>query len=58
MKIVHYVNQFFAGMGGEDSAGAGPEMRDGATGPGRKLAGLLGDEHRSEEHTSELQSRI
>jgi betaine reductase len=45
MRIVHYVNQFFAGMGGEDSAGTGPELRDGATGPGRKLAGLLGDEH-------------
>ena len=45
MKIVHYVNQFFAGMGGEDSAGTGPELRDGATGPGRKLAALLGDEH-------------
>ena len=45
MKIVHYVNQFFAGMGGEDSAGTGPEMRDGATGPGRKLASLVGDEH-------------
>jgi len=45
MRIVHYVNQFFAGIGGEDSAGTGPEMRDGATGPGRKLASLLGDEH-------------
>ena len=45
MKIVHYVNQFFAGMGGEDSAGTGPELRDGATGPGRKLASLLSDEH-------------
>ena len=45
MKIVHYVNQFFAGMGGEDSAGAGPELRDGAVGPGRKLASLLGEEH-------------
>ena len=45
MRIVHYVNQFFAGIGGEDSAGTGPELRDGATGPGRKLASLLGDEH-------------
>jgi glycine reductase len=45
MKIVHYVNQFFAGMGGEDSAGTGPDLRDGAVGPGRKLASLLGDEH-------------
>jgi len=45
MRIVHYVNQFFAGIGGEDSAGTGPELRDGALGPGRKLASLLGDEH-------------
>lgn len=45
MKIVHYVNQFFAGMGGEDSAGTGPQLRDGAVGPGRKLASLVGDEH-------------
>jgi len=45
MRIVHYVNQFFAGMGGEDSAGIGPELREGAVGPGRKLASLLGDGH-------------
>ncbi|HEV7807915.1 MAG TPA: glycine/betaine/sarcosine/D-proline family reductase selenoprotein B [Solirubrobacteraceae bacterium] len=45
MRIVHYVNQFFAGIGGEDAAGTGPELRDGAVGPGRKLACLLGDEH-------------
>ncbi len=45
MRVVHYVNQFFAGVGGEDAAGTGPEMREGATGPGRRLAALLGDEH-------------
>jgi glycine reductase len=45
MRIVHYVNQFFAGIGGEDAAGTGPELRDGALGPGRRLAALLGDEH-------------
>ena len=45
MRIVHYVNQFFAGIGGEDAAGTGPELRDGALGPGRRLASLLGDEH-------------
>lgn len=45
MRIVHYVNQFFAGMGGEDAAGTGPELRDGAVGPGRKLASLMGAEH-------------
>jgi glycine reductase len=45
MRIVHYVNQFFAGIGGEDAAGAGLELRDGAVGPGRRLATLLGEEH-------------
>ncbi len=45
MLIVHYVNQFFAGVGGEDAAGTGPELRDGPLGPGRRLATLLGDEH-------------
>jgi betaine reductase len=45
MRIVHYVNQFFAGVGGEDAAGMEPELRDGAVGPGRRLAALLGDEH-------------
>lgn len=45
MRVVHYLNQFFAGIGGEDAAGAEPELRDGAHGPGRKLATLLGEEH-------------
>ena len=45
MRIVHYVNQFFAGIGGEDAAGTEPELRDGPVGPGRRLATLLGDEH-------------
>ena len=45
MKIVHYVNQFFAGVGGEEKATVGPEARETPTGPGRKLASLLGDEH-------------
>jgi betaine reductase len=45
MRIVHYVNQFFAGIGGEDAAGTEPDLRDGAVGPGRRLAALLGDEH-------------
>ena len=45
MRVVHYVNQFFAGVGGEDEAGAEPELREGAVGPGRRLGSLLGDEH-------------
>ncbi|CAN5135179.1 glycine reductase complex selenoprotein B [soil metagenome] len=45
MRVVHYLNQFFAGVGGEDAAGTGPELRDGPVGPGNRLAALLGDEH-------------
>lgn len=44
-RIVHYINQFFAGVGGEDSAGAGPELIEGPAGPGRRLAELLGPDH-------------
>lgn len=45
MRVVHYVNQFYAGLGGEDSAGIGPRKLDGTVGPGRLLSQLLGDEH-------------
>jgi glycine reductase complex component B subunit gamma len=45
MRIVHYVNQFYAGLGGEDAAGIGPRVLDGTVGPGRLLAQLLGDDH-------------
>ena len=42
-RIVHYVNQFFAGLGGEESAGTAPGVLEGATGPGRLLQTLLGE---------------
>ena len=42
-RIVHYVNQFFAGLGGEESAGLAPGYLEGATGPGRLLQSLLGE---------------
>ncbi len=45
MRIVHYVNQFYAGLGGEETADIGPRVLDGTVGPGRLLAQLLGDEH-------------
>jgi len=45
MRVAHYINQFFAGVGGEEAANTGPELRDGPVGPGRRLAALLGDEH-------------
>jgi glycine reductase len=44
IRIAHYVNQFFAGIGGEDKADAPFEVRDGAVGPGRALQMALGDE--------------
>jgi glycine reductase len=43
MKAVHYLNQFFAGMGGEDQAETPPTRLDGAVGPGRGLAPELVD---------------
>jgi len=45
MRIAHYVNQFFAGIGGEEEAGTKPELRQGAVGPGKRLQALLGDDH-------------
>jgi len=42
MKIVHYVNQFFAGIGGEEKSDIGLEARAEAIGPGRLLAQKLG----------------
>ena len=38
MRVVHYLNQFFGGIGAEEQAGMGLEARDGAVGPG-KLSG-------------------
>jgi len=44
LRVVHYLNQFFAGVGGEDKADQPPGAQDGALGPGRLLARALGDE--------------
>jgi betaine reductase len=46
MRVVHYLNQFFAGVGGEDRAGMAPVVRPGAVGPGVALQRLLGSEAR------------
>jgi glycine reductase complex component B subunit gamma len=46
MRIAHYLNQFFGGIGAEEHAGRGLEVRDGAVGPGKLLESLLGDDAR------------
>ena len=33
-KVVHYINQFFANIGGEEMAHVAPELREGIVGPG------------------------
>lgn len=43
VKIAHYINQFFAGVGGEDKADHPFEVRDGPVGPGRAIQMALGD---------------
>jgi glycine reductase complex component B subunit gamma len=43
MRIVHYLNQFFGGIGAEEHAGTPFEVREGAVGPGKLLEQLLGD---------------
>lgn len=46
MRIVHYLNQFFGGLGGEEKAGRALEIHDTAVGPGNLLEQLLGPDAR------------
>lgn len=41
-RIVHYINQFYAGIGGEEKADIAPEIREGIVGPGQALKAALG----------------
>lgn len=43
-RIVHYVNQFFAGIGGEEKADHKPEIREGVLGPGVAIKANLSDD--------------
>ena len=43
LKVVHYINQFFAGLGGEDKAEIGPQLSEGHVGPGMAIQKALGD---------------
>lgn len=41
IRALHYLNQFFAGLGGEEQAGLPPQWFDGARGPGLLLERLV-----------------
>ena len=43
LRVAHYLNQFFAGIGGEEHAGVGVSTRPEPVGPGRVLQTALGD---------------
>ncbi len=43
IRVMHYMNQFFAGKGGEDKADVPAGSIEGAVGPGKRLQQLLGD---------------
>ena len=69
MKIVHYLNQFFGGIGGEEQAGSPLRAVENAVGPGRLLEQTLsggatvvttlvcGDNH-AVEHQEELVAAV
>lgn len=44
IRVVHYINQFFAGIGGEEKADYRPEVREGTVGPGMEFNKRFGDE--------------
>jgi glycine reductase len=43
LRVVHYLNQFFGGLGGEEKADMAPESMDGPVGPGMAVLSALGD---------------
>ena len=44
IRVVHYLNQFFAGIGGDEKADVGPSVIEGPAGPGRLLQQMLSGE--------------
>jgi glycine reductase complex component B subunit gamma len=43
MRVIHYINQFFGQIGGEEKAGVGPRVVDGPVGPGLLINRLMED---------------
>lgn len=44
IKVVHYINQFYAGIGGEERADHRPEVRECVVGPGMAFQKAFGEE--------------
>lgn len=44
IRVVHYINQFFAQIGGEEKANIPPEIREGVVGPGMAFKAAFKDE--------------
>ena len=44
LRVVHYVNQFFGGVGGEEAANVGVSLVHGAVGAGRALQQAMGED--------------
>lgn len=44
LRVVHYINQFFANIGGEEMAHVPAELREGIVGPGLAFEKAFGDE--------------
>ncbi len=44
IRVVHYINQFYGGIGGEEKADVRPEVREGVVGPGMALKAALGND--------------
>ena len=44
IRVVQYINQFFAQIGGEEKADVKPEIREGVVGPGMAFNAAFGDQ--------------
>ncbi len=44
IRVVHYINQFYGGIGGEEKADVKPEIREGVVGPGMAFKAALGSD--------------
>jgi betaine reductase len=46
LRVIHFINAFFGGLGGEEEAHTAVSLQDEALGPGRLLEQILGEDGR------------